>query len=162
MRSKQAGCCPHHRRPPCESSLSGPALTLPQAPGQHPFPRCSGLCGIQHLLGGPRHSLRAGHLWVSRQVTRAQTSSPGLLGLSGMTGRSQGGQCERGAVGRVWEREPDREPLLGLGRRAGTPAASVSPPVEWALPCQSHGEWGSEGSFSLLSVSHSEGSKHLY
>lgn len=26
-REEQAGCCPHHRPPPCESSLSGPALT---------------------------------------------------------------------------------------------------------------------------------------
>lgn len=83
-REEQAGCCPiTGGKPRVESSLSGPALT-PVLPGPWPapLPRCSGLCGIQHLLGGPRHSLRAGApRGFSFGSHTSPDSSPGLLGL---------------------------------------------------------------------------------
>lgn len=53
-REEQTGCCPHHRRPPCESSLSGPALTPCPRPLASTFPDAVA-CGIQHLLGCPGH-----------------------------------------------------------------------------------------------------------
>ena len=51
-REEQAGCCPHHRRPPCESSLSGPALT------PCPRPLASTSSQMQWALRHPTPPLR--------------------------------------------------------------------------------------------------------
>ena len=141
---------------PSESSLGGSALTLgPRLPAsvssqtqwalRQPTPTSSSAAsGTASELGDPRG-------FPGRHTSPDLISWPATLWDDReVPGRPVSGA--RGAVGRVWERSRDRESLPGLGRVTGTPAACL-PTCRTGSPCQSHDEWGSEGLFSLLSLS---------
>lgn len=135
------------------SESSSVAQPRPRAPGSRPasLPRRSGLCGSQHLPP-PRRPPAQPQSRGTPVGFPGRHTSPDLISWPaslwddrGVPGRPVSGG--RGAVGRVWERSRGHESLPGLGRVAGTPAASVSPPVEWALPASLTMNAGQRASF---------------